>query len=398
MQNHPFTQDDEIISARNDRAYRQSHHARQTTLALITALTVVLFGSLRARAQDASTAAEAWSVLSPAAQSVAQSINQARANAGLPALALHPLLNQAAQTHANDIVVNSNYSHVGWDGSRVGDRVRRTGYLFDGWTSENWVSVSDPAKAIQWWMNSYVHRNNILNSNWHEFGIGSGYHSGTGQSIFVVVFSTGSSGATQAVTAASPALQPVASPISSNGEQNTPYTVRAGDTLLAIALRFDLSWQAIASLNGLGETSLLQVGQIIQLPGALQIGGANSVPGSDLKQTEYKQTEYIVRSGDTLVTIAMRYGQTWQNIASANGLSERDILQIGQKIVIPRAASTGDTLYATPSVTPFYYVVRPGDTIISIAAQNGVGWGQLLALNGLSERSMLQIGQQIRIR
>ena len=219
-----------------------------------------------------------------------------------------------------------------------------------------------------------------------------------GQSIFVVVFSTGSSGATQAVTAASPALQPVASPISSNGEQNTPYTIRAGDTLLAIALRFDLSWQAIASLNGLGETSLLQVGQIIQLPGALQIGGANSVPGSDLKQTEYKQTEYIVRSGDTLVTIAMRYGQTWQNIASANGLSERDILQIGQKIVIPRAASTGDTLYATPSVTPFYYVVRPGDTIISIAAQNGVGWGQLLALNGLSERSMLQIGQQIRIR
>ena len=381
---------------------QQNHQrcASKTALTLVAtlmaALAIVLCTSLNVHAQDASAG---WNALSPAAQSVVQSINQARANAGLPALALHPLLNQAAQAHTNDIIANNNYSHVGWDGSRVGDRVYRTGYVTDGWTSENWVSVNDPAQAIGWWMNSYVHRNNILNTNWRELGIGSGYHSSNGQTIFVAVFSTGNGGTNQIVAASSaPAQQQVAPtstpPTGNSVGRSTPYTIRQGDTLLDIALRFGLTWQAVAAQNGLGEASLLQVGQVIQLPGALQIGGANAAAQS----SRTTNTPYTVQSGDTLVTIAARYGQTWQQLASANGLTERDVLQIGQSIVIPGVGSAAIGAQATPSTAPLYYAVRPGDTIISIAVQNGLDWKNMLALNGLREQSTLQIGQRIRLR
>jgi LysM repeat protein len=44
------------------------------------------------------------------------------------------------------------------------------------------------------------------------------------------------------------------------------------------------------------------------------------------------------------------------------------------------------------------YEVEPGDTIISIAAKFNVEWGPLLALNGLTEESVLQLGQVIRLR
>ncbi len=340
--------------------------------------------------------------LDGAAQTVALSINQARAQSGLPPLALHPLLNVAAQNHVNDMVANYNYSHTGSDGSNVRQRVQRTGYASSTWASENWVSVNSPGEAIQWWMNSTVHRGNILNTNWHEYGIGVGHHPGNGQIIFVAVFAAGESGdAAQIVMPPPP--QPLPVP-----EGGSTYTIQTGDTLLSIGLRYGVEWPVIATANGLSEFSLLQIGQTIRLPGVNDIEAvAQTVAASAAQEDvtvrpgEEFVRRYTVQPGDTLVGIAAIYGLTWEEVAAENGLREFSVISVGKEIRIP-----GTVKRATPPVDetvpeppkPETHTVANGETVISIAARYGMGWKELLDLNKLTESSILSLGQELRIK
>ena len=359
--------------------------------------------------------------LDPAAQTVALSINQQRAQVGLPLLALHPLLNSAAQNHVNDMVANYNYSHTGSDGSNVKQRVQWTGYG-SNWASENWVSVSSPELAIQWWMNSTVHRANILNGNWHEYGIGVGRHPDNGEIIFVAVFAAGQNGDVAQVVMP-PEPQPL--PIPAGG---TDYTVQPGDTLLSIGLRYNTEWPVIATANGLSEFSLLQIGQVIRLPGVDSIGGpvaesSSTTSGDDEATTEEASTgdvfvrRYTVQPGDTLVGVASIYGITWQELADENRLGEFSVISVGKELRIPGAMKRADApvgqqesetagaaeaaesvTAAAAEATPEYYEVENGDTVISIATQYDMGWQELLDLNNLTESSILQLGQKLRIR
>lgn len=370
--------------------------------------------------------------LDPAAQTVALAINQQRAQAGLPLLGLHPLLNLAAQNHVNDMVANYNYSHTGIDGSNVRQRVQRTGYG-NSWASENWVSVSSPEMAIQWWMNSTVHRGNILNGNWHEYGIGVGRHPENGEIIFVAVFAAGQGG-DGAQIVMPPEPEPL--PIPAGG---TDYTVQPGDTLLSIGLRYNIEWPVIATANGLSEFSLLQIGQVIRLPGVDNIGGpvVDSVAATTTSDEAAEEgsgdvfvRRYTVQPGDTLVGIAGIYGITWQELASANRLGEFSVISVGKELRIPgemkraevpveekpEEAAAPQNAEATPAAlanlpvvettinaaaaetSTDYYTVANGDTIISIATKYDMSWQALLDLNNLTDSSILQLGQKVRIR
>lgn len=361
------------------------------------------------------------SQLDSAAQTVALAINQARANAGLPPLGLHPLLNLAAQNHVNDMVANYNYSHTGSDGSNVKQRVQWTGYG-SAWASENWVSVSSPELAIQWWMNSTVHRGNILNGNWHEYGIGFGSHPDNGEMIFVAVFAAGQNGDAAQIVMPPP---PEPLPIPAGG---VDYTVHPGDTLLSIGLRFGIEWPVIATANGLSEFSLLQIGQVIRLPGVDSIGGPvadTQVAAAAVEEEESASGDtfvrrYTVQKGDTLVGIAAIYGIPWEDLAAENRLGEFSVISVGDQLRIPGAIKRAETPVVeavaepvtqastetvsaaaappTEAATPDYHVVKAGDTIISIAMRYDLGWQELLDLNNLSENSILHLDQKVRIR
>lgn len=343
-------------------------------------------------------------------QIVAQAINQMRAQAGLPPLAISSYLNAAAQGHVNDIVANHNYSHTGSDGSNVRQRVQRTGYTATQWVSENWVSVSDPSMAIQWWMNSYVHRNNILNANWLEVGIGSGYQPSNHQFIFVAVFAAGHSD--DAVFVAPPEPQPL--PVPAGGIQ---YKIQPGDTLLSIGLRYGVEWPIIATANQLSEYSVLQIGQVIRIPGVENVGGYVGEESSAPIQAAAVSAppdgtfvrSYTVQSGDTLAGIAAIYEISWQALARENGLGEYSVLSVGEQLRIPGAValkqspdSSGSEhsqeAVVAASSSPAEYIVAPGDTIISIAVQHGMDWQDLLRVNNLNENSVLQLGQTLRLR
>lgn len=119
----------------------------------------------------------------------------------------------------------------------------------------------------------------------------------------------------------------------------------------------------------------------------------NSSPGAVPASGE----SYTVRSGDTLYAVARRHGITLSKLAEANGLSVTDHLRIGQTLVIPRGSATTTThSYGGSSRS---YTVRSGDTLSSIAHRFGVSLSALLRANGLSsaQAGHLRVGQKLII-
>jgi len=104
------------------------------------------------------------------------------------------------------------------------------------------------------------------------------------------------------------------------------YTVVPGDTLLGIALRFGMEWQTLAGANGLGERSLLQIGDVLTIPSGTETTAEEPVSAA---------RTHTVQAGETVWVIATRYSVDWRALLQKNGLGEQTLLQIGQVLVLP---------------------------------------------------------------
>jgi uncharacterized protein YkwD len=109
--------------------------------------------------------------LSPDEQVILNLTNEARAKENLPKLKPNALLGQAAQAHAENMVRKNQMSHV-LDGKTPGDRAKEAGYKFVT-VGENLGHGPklDPRKVFELWMNSPVHRKNILEEEYDEIGL-----------------------------------------------------------------------------------------------------------------------------------------------------------------------------------------------------------------------------------
>ncbi|MDY7075427.1 MAG: LysM peptidoglycan-binding domain-containing protein [Chloroflexota bacterium] len=101
---------------------------------------------------------------------------------------------------------------------------------------------------------------------------------------------------------------------------------------------------------------------------------------------------YIVQPGDTLIRIAARHDVSVSQLAHANGLRWNSWVYVGQRLVIP-----GDVTGSAQSSNAGTYVVQPGDTLIGVAARNGVSVSQLARANGLRWNSWVYFGRQLVI-
>jgi uncharacterized protein YkwD len=106
-------------------------------------------------------------------------LNGERADAGLPPLKLNAKLSAAARAYAADLVKGQYFSHTGRDGSTIRTRIGAVGYLprNGGWAiGENLAwgtgALATPASIMRAWMNSPGHKENILNPEYREIGIG----------------------------------------------------------------------------------------------------------------------------------------------------------------------------------------------------------------------------------
>ncbi|MGB1109721.1 MAG: LysM peptidoglycan-binding domain-containing protein [Gammaproteobacteria bacterium] len=121
------------------------------------------------------------------------------------------------------------------------------------------------------------------------------------------------------------------------------YRVRRGDSLGAIARRYNTSVGDLMVLNQLRSKNRIYVGQKLRLPGAAKAAPTRLASAAAVVATPPTLNEdgsYRVRPGDTLSAIARRFRASESAIASANGLSNRHSIRVGQRLTIPGSAST----------------------------------------------------------
>ncbi|EEW25506.1 CAP domain-containing protein [Rhodobacter ferrooxidans] len=99
-------------------------------------------------------------------------INAERRARGLPALRPSAKLERVAHAHACDNAAQGGYSHVGSDGSDLGQRLRRGGYKLRMAAENTGWGFDTPEKAMNFWMHSPHHRDNILAAGATEIGVG----------------------------------------------------------------------------------------------------------------------------------------------------------------------------------------------------------------------------------
>ncbi len=108
---------------------------------------------------------------------------------------------------------------------------------------------------------------------------------------------------------------------------------------------------------------------------------------------------YVVR-GETLFSIGRLYNVSPWAIASANGLANPNCIYAGQKLYIP----AGPPYYGGGCYTPgcgggcgWYYTVRCGDTLLSIARAHGVNAWAIARANGIYNMNHIWTGQRLLI-
>ncbi len=107
-----------------------------------------------------------------------------------------------------------------------------------------------------------------------------------------------------------------------------------------------------------------------------------------------RSVTYVVKPGDTLYSIARSYSVDVKKLASANGMSDPNALKAGTELTVPvTPVSTPRPVTPPPGSTT--YKVKPGDTLSSIARQYGTSPGELQKLNQLPNPNQIKVGMTI---
>ena len=105
-------------------------------------------------------------------QEVLANVNAERKAQGLTTLKLSSKLDKAAQSLACDNAERQSISHDSSDGGTLKTRLRTAGYAFRTAAENTGRGFGSGARAVEWWMGSSKHRDNILLRKAREVGIG----------------------------------------------------------------------------------------------------------------------------------------------------------------------------------------------------------------------------------
>ncbi|MGD2207757.1 MAG: LysM peptidoglycan-binding domain-containing protein [Anaerolineae bacterium] len=167
--------------------------------------------------------------------------------------------------------------------------------------------------------------------------------------------------------------------------QGRVHVIRRGETLSSIAVRYGTTPQAIARANGLRNPNHIYAGQRLTIPTSGS-GGPSAAAGGT----------YTVHQGDTLYSIARKHGTTINAIVQVNGLANANYIYAGQRLIIPVGANTvGGSQSASGGGQT--HVVRRGDTLASIAYRYGTTAWAIASANGLRNPNYIYPGQRLRI-
>ncbi len=198
------------------------------------------------------------------------------------------------------------------------------------------------------------------------------------------------------------------------------YVVRRGDTLKKVARKLGTTTLAICEANGIKK---LRVGQRLEIPvpetapvptktvvaANTAVETSGNASGDSQVTTEpsgqnaqdvqnTKDVKHTVRKGDTLYSIAMKYGMAPSELAGLNGLTAKAKVRAGQVLIVSSDASVkSDAPAPEPAHEKKTYKVKRGDTLWAIAQRFGVTVGDLVRMNSMGRHPRIRVGQRLLI-
>ena len=157
------------------------------------------------------------------------------------------------------------------------------------------------------------------------------------------------------------------------------YVVKAGDTLWGISNQYGVNVSDLAALNNISGSNL-SIGQVLKIPSK---SGTN--PDNMFM--------YTIKKGDSLWNIARTYGTSVEEIKRINYLTNNN-LYVGQVIRIPEMYTKPEDMNVPNYIN---YKVVKGDTLYSIARKYGVSVDTIINDNALKSNT-LNVGQNLKIR
>ncbi len=149
---------------------------------------------------------------------------------------------------------------------------------------------------------------------------------------------------------------------------DSTYTVQPGDSLAAIARQFGTNYLVLAAANDLEEPYVIQVGQVLVIPGDGEMPAAEEAappvqeapvqvdPAPETAEVAAPAASapgtYRVQPGDSIARIAQQYGTNYLVLADLNDLEEPYIIGVGQVLNVPGALAAAEPAAATPAEQP----------------------------------------------
>ncbi|CEP67645.1 Spore coat assembly protein SafA [Moorella glycerini] len=158
------------------------------------------------------------------------------------------------------------------------------------------------------------------------------------------------------------------------------YTVKSGDTMYLIARRFGITLDELIAANPqVKDPNLIYPGQVLCIPKKMPV----PCPGGFY---------YTVQPGDSMYSIAQKFNVSLDALIAANPqVQDPNLIYPGQVLCIPVKP-------IMPCPNGFIYVVKPGDTLSSIARKFGTTVDQILAANPqITDPNLIYPGQRICI-
>lgn len=188
-----------------------------------------------------------------------------------------------------------------------------------------------------------------------------------------------------------PAKTAVASDDEAAAPTTSTITVRRKDTIQSLAKQAHLSVADLARLNHLKKPYRVRPGQQIRLPDQPGAASARALAAVDDAAGSEAPTTVTAGRKDTLKSIAQAHGVSLEALAKLNHLKKPYRIRRGQKIRLPGRPAEEVRARAAS------YAVQSGDTLYSIARRFGTDAKSLAELNGMDPGDRLAVGRRIRL-
>jgi len=107
-------------------------------------------------------------------------------------------------------------------------------------------------------------------------------------------------------------------------------------------------------------------------------------------------TTYVVRWGDTLYSISVKFGTSVDAIKEANGLTS-DFIIVGQELIIPVDGAMPPETVPPPAGGPTTHIVQPGENLFRISLRYGTTVDAIAKANNIVNPWFIYVGQELKI-